>query len=570
MSVTTTFAEHSAASAPCRSTLHDASLRAAPVPFARVPQQSRLFLDYLADPVALRRYYPSAVREHYETAQRVPEVLAHYKTDRTALSAALERLNRGWGASAATLANIAKLRQADSVAVVTGQQAGLFTGPLYTIYKALSTVKLAACLRERGVKAVPVFWIATEDHDFEEVAWAEFICCTCHLHRTAAPLDWHTDAQPVGRVVLDERTEQVIEDLLANLPDSEFRPQVEKLVRAAYVPGRTFGNAFAHLFTALLGEYGIVLFDPLDAELKRLAAPLYAEAARHGAEIAAAGTARSAELVADGYHAQVTITDNSFPLFMIEPDGGRRALTRQSDGRYRTKGGAQSYTAQDLAAWAAREPEKFSPNVTLRAVVQDYLLPTLVYFGGAAEIAYFAQTAETYRILQRPATPILHRASLSFVESHTGRILERFGLELADLFVGLEQLTARIVEEHLSAETAQAFGHAQSQINAELDALQESLRQVDPTLAAALDKGRHKIQYQLDGLRTRYHRAQLTRDEATHRQIERAVTALYPHKGLQERRINVLSLVARHGLYALDWMHDAINLGSDDHQVIYL
>ena len=568
MSVTATLAEH-LPGAPCQSTLDSAGLRAVPLSFARVPHQSRLFLEYLSDPTGLRRYYPSAVNEHFETAARVPEVLAHYHTDRAALGDALERLNRGWGAGTATLENIARLREADCVAVVTGQQAGLFTGPLYTIYKALSTVKLVKCLRERGVKAVPVFWIATEDHDFDEVAWAEFICCNCQLTRVSTPTDWHADGQPVGRVVMDERITNVIEQLLEDLPNSEFRPEVEKLVRAAYVPGRAYGDAFAHLLTELLGAHGLILFDPLDAELKRLTAPMYAAAAHNGAEIAAAGAARSRELVADGYHAQVAITDNSFPLFIFDEAGERRALLRQDDGRYQIKGRDVSYTVPELAEWAAREPERFSPNVTLRAVVQDYLLPTLVYFGGAAEIAYFAQTAETYRILQRPATPILHRASLTFVEHHTGRVLERFGLGLEDLFAGLEQVSGRVVEEHLSVGAAQAFAHAETQIQSELDALQAELRRVDPTLAAALDTGRHKIQYQLEGLRTRYHRAQMKRDEATHRQLERAITALYPHKGLQERRINVLSLVARHGLYALDWIHDAINLGSDDHQVIY-
>jgi bacillithiol biosynthesis cysteine-adding enzyme BshC len=561
--------EHSP-EAPCLSKLEAAGLRAAPLPFARVPQQSRLFLDYLNDATALRNYYPSAVSEHYEVAARAPEVLQNYTVDRARVSDALERLNRGWGAGQATLANIARLREPDAVAVVTGQQAGLFTGPLYTIYKALSTVKLVNCLRERGVKAVPIFWIATEDHDFDEVAWAEYICCNCNLTRSTVPLDWHKEGQMVGRVVMDERINEVLDTVLQDCPDSEFRPDVEKIIRAAYAPGRSFSDAFARMMTDLLGEYGIIFFDPLDAELKSLAAPLYAQAAQKGPEIAAAIETRSRQLVADGYHAQVAANANSFPLFMLDEAGGRRALTRQDDGRYQTKTGGASYTAEELADWAAREPERFSPNVTLRAVAQDYLLPTLCYFGGAAEIAYFAQTAEAYRVLQRPATPILHRASLTFVERHTSRILERFKLDLLDLFGGLEPLLARVVEEHLGVGAARAFDQANAVITAELDALQNELRGIDLTLADALDTGRRKIMYQLEGLRTRYHHAQMRRDEATHRQLERASTALFPHKGLQERRLNIVWLIGRHGRYVVNWIHDAINLGSDDHQIVYL
>jgi bacillithiol biosynthesis cysteine-adding enzyme BshC len=563
------FAEHPL-DAPCQSHLEAAGLRAAPLPFAFEPHQSRLFLDFLNDPVALRRYYPSAVKEHFEVAARAPEVLRNHVVDRAAVADALERLNRGWGAGAATLANIEMLREADSVAVVTGQQAGLFTGPLYTIYKALSTVKLVKCLRERGVKAVPVFWIATEDHDFAEVAWAEYICCNCNLTRADAPLGWHAEGQMVGRVTMDERLNEVLGTVLEDCPDSEFRPEVAEILRAAYQPGRKFGDAFARMMTDLLGEYGLVFFDPLDAELKRLAAPLYAQAAQNAPEIAAAIETRSRQLVAEGYHAQVAANANSFPLFMLDDKGRRRALTRQADGRYQSKTGGASYTAEELAAWAGREPERFSPNVTLRAVAQDYLLPTLVYFGGAAEIAYFAQTAEAYRVLRRPATPIRHRASLTFVERHTSRILERFNLELPDLFAGPETLLKRIVEEYLSADTARAFDHTETAVQKELDALQAELRRVDPTLADALDNGRRKIMYQLEGLRARYHNAQMRRDSDTQRQIERAVTALYPHKGLQERRINIISLLARHGRYAVKWMHDAIDLGSDDHQIVYL
>ncbi|HET7160187.1 MAG TPA: bacillithiol biosynthesis BshC, partial [Burkholderiales bacterium] len=156
----------STAEAACYSTPEESGLHVESLDFDRVPQQSRLFLDYLKDPVALRNFYPSAVRFHHELQQRVPEVLSAYRVDRARVGDALEAMNRRWGAGEATLKNIELLRDADCIAVVSGQQAGLFTGPLYTVYKALSAVKLAGCLQQRNTKAVPVFWIAAEDHDF--------------------------------------------------------------------------------------------------------------------------------------------------------------------------------------------------------------------------------------------------------------------------------------------------------------------------------------------------------------------------------------------------------------------
>lgn len=560
----------STAEIACHSTPEQAGLRVETIPFEQIPQQTRLFLDYLKDPTALKRFYPEAIRTHYEASERRERVLANHKTDRTAVCDALEQMNRAWGASEKALANIGQLREADCIAVVSGQQAGLFTGPLYTIYKALSAVKLAECMAQRGIKSVPVFWIATEDHDFPEVATAEIINRDCVLSSVSVPVTIHPDGLPVGRVVLDETIAASIQSLLAALPKTEFSDDLEKLLHDAYGSGEKFGDAFARLLTALTGQWGLILLDPLDSQLKQVAAPLYADAARKAHDIAIAIVNRSLELEKAGYHAQVAPSENSFPLFWHDENAARHALTRTQSGNYRTKAAGEEHSAEELAQWALREPDRFSPNVTLRAVVQDFLLPTVAYYGGAAEIAYFAQTAEVYRILNRPATPILHRASLTLVERHTWRSLDRYGISLVDFFGGTDHVMARVVKEYLGKETSEAFDHTTRSFNSELDDLQEQLRRVDPTLADALEKGRRKINYQIDGLRTRFNRAQVGRDEAVHRQIERAFDLLYPGKDLQERHINITSLLARHGRYVVDWIYNAIELESNDHEVVYL
>ena len=560
----------STAEAACYSTPEESGLRVETLPFDLIPQQSRLFLDYLKDPVALKKFYPSAVRYHHELAQRVPEVLAAYRVDRDRVCDALEAMNQRWGAGEATLDNIRLLREPDCIAVVSGQQAGLFTGPLYTIYKALSAVKLAGCLRQRNTKAVPVFWIASEDHDFEEVAKAELIGRDCQLKSVEVSTGVHRDGQPVGHVQLDQSIDSVVDQLFELLPNSEFADDMKSLVKKAWQPGRGYAESFATMMTSLLGEYGLIFLDPLDPELKRLAAPLYSEAARRAPEIATAIEQRSAELERDGYHAQVLASSNSFPLFLHDEEGGRHAVTRVESGKYRTKDLSNQYTAEELATMARETPDRFSPNVTLRAVVQDYLLPTIAYYGGAAEIAYFAQTAEVYRVLERPATPILPRSSLTMIERHTGRVLDRYGLTLADFFEGLDPVIKRVVEEHLGTDTAKLFSHAEENVNHELDRLRQELETIDPTLANALDTGRKKINYQIEGLRTRFVRAQINRDEAALRQLQRAFDQLYPHKDLQERHINITSLLARHGTYVIEWIYNAINLESGEHQIVYL
>ncbi len=560
----------STAEPACYSTPEESGLRVESLSFESIPNQSRLFLDYLRDPLSLRQFYPSAVRFHHELPARAAEVLSAHEVERNALCDALLDMNQQWGAGAETLKNIEMLREADCLAVVSGQQAGLFTGPLYTIYKALSAVKLAGCLTQRNTRAVPVFWIATEDHDFPEVAKSEFIGRDCRLANVEVAASIHQEGQPVGRVLLDDSINAVLDQALELLPSSEFLPDLEAIIRDCWTSGRAYGESFARMMTSLLGLHGLIFLDPLDERLKSMAAPLYSRAALEAHEIALAIEARSRELVDAGYHAQVTPSENSFPLFIHDADGARHAMTRNQDGKYSTRQGDAAYTVEELSNLALEQPQRFSPNVTLRAVVQDYLLPTIAYYGGAAEIAYFAQTAEVYRLLQRPITPILPRSSLTMIETHTGRVLERYGLGLPDLFGGLDGVLARVVEEHLGKETATSFIKTEELVNGELDNLREQLRTIDPTLADALETGRRKINYQLEGLRTRFHRAQLTRDEAAQRQLLRAFEQLYPHKELQERHINITSLLARHGRYVIDWIYNAINIGSNDHQVVYL
>ena len=563
----------STAEAACHSTPEESGLRVETLPFERIPHQTKLFLDYQKDPLVLRKFYPAAMRFHHELPQRVPDVLAAHQIDRNKFADALTTMNQRWGATEETLNNINLLREADTVAVVSGQQAGLFTGPLYTVYKALFAVKLARCLQQRNTKVVPVFWIAAEDHDFVEVAKAEIIGRDCQLKHVEVSTDLHRDGQPVGRVILDDSITTIIDQLFELLPNSEFADDMKALVQHAWQPGRGYVDSFATMMTSLLGRYGLIFLDPLDAQMKQLAAPLYSAAARQAPEIANSIEQRSRELESAGYHAQVLATASSFPLFLHDEDGARRALLRVADGKYQAKDTDDTqgqYSVDELAALALNEPQRFSPNVTLRAVVQDYLLPTIAYCGGAAEIAYFAQTAEVYRVLERPATPILPRTSITMVERHTGRVLERYGLTLADFFEGLEPVTKRVVEEHLGAKTARSFDDMEQNVNQELDRLKRELHAIDPTLADALETGRKKIQYQLEGLRTRFVRAQMTRDEAAHRQLQRAADQLYPNKDLQERHINITSLLARHGTYVIEWIYNAINLGSNDHQVVYL
>ena len=540
------------------------------LPFSQIPSQSKLFTDYQTNPLALKKYYPLAVESHTQISQRIPEVLANYKADRSMLCDVLEEMNKSCRASEKTLENIKLLRDDDCVAVVSGQQAGLFTGPLYTIYKALSAAKMTECLIERGYKAVPIFWIATEDHDFEEVSKASVINSEGDLVEVKnEPKRCHENL-PVGYVKLDESIKPTIEELFNDLPHTEFTDELRDFVEKTWASGVDYGDAFARLLTDFLGKYGLIVLCPLDVRLKKLAAPIYVEAIKKSDEIVSALRHRSQELQEAGYHAQVMITEDYFPLFWQAKNRTRHALKKSAQGTFKTKDIEREFTLDNLSELAAEEPQRFSPSVVLRSVVQDYLLPTVCYFGGAAEIAYFAQSAEVYRILERPVTPIFHRQSFTIIEPKHGKTLRKYDLELKDLFAGNENVKSKIVEKYLNQEMAQIFTEVDVNINTALDRLDRNLSLIEPTLAESLANRRRKIAYHISNLRTKFHSEQMRKDEVIKRQIETAFTSLVPNRHLQERTLNVNSFIDRYGFYLIDWIYQAIDLDDKGHRIIYL
>lgn len=554
----------------CPAPSGDVILSVESLPFPEIPGTSKLFAAYQTEPETLSRFYPTNVASYKSTAARVAEVLERHTADRDVLCDALEEMNRKFGAPQKTLENIAMLREVDTVAVVSGQQAGLFSGPLYTIYKALSAVKTAECLRAQGHKAVPVFWIATEDHDFEEVSKTFVLDRDGKIAELKNEPKRCYDDLPVGWIKLDESIKETVDELFAILPVTEHTDELRHLIETSWSPHEYFGDAFGKLLTSLIGKYGVIMLCPLDSRLKRLAAPIYVEAIKRRDEIVVALRQRSDQLVGEGYQAQVFIGDDYFPLFWQSRDGTRHSLKRTETGTFRTKDGSGEFTLVELAEMAEREPMQFSPSVVLRSVVQDHLLPSVCYFGGAAEVAYFAQSGEVYRLLGRPATPIIHRQSFTIVESRHRKTLERYGLEFTGLFAGTEAILSKIVDEYLNSGTAGLIADVEEKINIELNRLDQNLAQIDPTLADNLATRRRKIIYHIGAIRNKFHHSQYRRDVAVRRQVESMFASLLPHNHLQERSLNVLYFLNRYGTGFVDWIYNSVDLDDRSHRIVYL
>ena len=548
----------------CSCSVGEMPVSASCVPFQLIPHTTRLFLDYLAHAPATAEFYPrspnisewveeEASRVHYDAARR----------DRVA--GILERQNRVWESSSKTFANLDRFRRG-ALTIVTGQQVGLFGGPLFSILKALTAVKLAEESTRAGVDCVPVFWLATEDHDLAEVNHVALLSPQGAPERVAVETHGIADA-PVGTIRFGPEIEKAVEQAAALLGEGE----AATWLRESYRPGETLGSAFARLFARMFADWGVILLDPADREFHEIAKPLFRDAIERAPELDAALLARGKELEAAGYHQQVKVTAASTLLFEVR-NGARTVVRRRANGLNggEFQSGREKLSKSQLLERIEAAPQTFNANVLLRPVLQDYLLPTLAYTGGAAEVAYFAQVGVVYEKLLGRVTPVLPRFSATLVEPKAERILSRYGLQLPDVFHGPDKVREAIACRSLPPDLQKRFSEAYASVEQSMTALRDSVGKLDSTLIRSSDKTRMAMWYQVNRLHRRAARAEILRNEVIARHTDTVCNALWPHKALQEREIAGLSLVAKYGPGLLATLYGAIHSDCHDHQVISL
>jgi bacillithiol biosynthesis cysteine-adding enzyme BshC len=536
------------------------------LPFAQVPHTTRLFLDFLAYSPSVRPFYPHSPY-FAEWFQERAGQLKYDPARRESVAGILERQNRFWEASPQTLANLSRLRQG-AAAIVTGQQVGLLGGPMFAIYKALSAVKLAEEATAAGIDAVPVFWLATYDHDLAEVNHVSLPGADGGLRRLTTSSHGIAGA-PVSEVRLGEEIVPVVEEAAALLGDSE----VTQFLRESYRPGESLGTAFARFYARLFAAYGVIVLDASDPELHRVAEPIYRAAVEKAPEIAEALLARGRDLEAAHYHQQVKVTSSSVLLFTLK-DGVRTPIQRRANGEEVFLIGGEpapeKLSSSQLLDRISGAPEKFSANVLLRPVVQDFLLPTLAYAGGAAEAAYFSQAGAVYEKITGRVTPIVPRFSATLVEPKVQRWLRQYEITVSDALQGNEGLRRKLAAHALPPDLQAAFERAAQSVEESFSGLHQALAQLDPTLIEASKTGSSKVRYQLERLREKAMAAELRRSETVSRHADAIGQALYPDDTLQERGIAGAYFVARYGSELLKNLLEAMRTECLDHQILQL
>jgi bacillithiol biosynthesis cysteine-adding enzyme BshC len=505
--------------------------------FCQLPHQPKLFLDYLDHFEKVKSFYahPPAMSAVTRSARRLD-----YPGDRRAeVTSILRNQNMALGAGAESLSNLDRLENG-AVAVVTGQQVGLFSGPAYSVYKALTAVQIAKELTRAGIPAVPVFWMATEDHDLDEVRHATWFD-NGKLVRFELPAVAET-RRPVGRIPLGAEIEPLVKEA-AELLLNQGSDLLAQYLIESYRPGETYGSAFGKLFARLFAQQGLILMDPLEAGLHRVAAPLYQHALAERDVLNEKLLQRGKDLDRAGFDAQVKVTPRSTLLFRL--DGvGRQVITASAE---KFQAGEKTWGREELVHLTHSEPEKFSPNALFRPVVQDFLLPTAAYIGGPAEISYFAQSEVVYRQLLGRMPVMLPRSGFTLVGAKANKLLRRYGLSVEDVWAGSQGLRHKMERQSVPGSLSKNFDASQKQIAKMLAQLGKQIEKLDPTLKGTVERARKRIEYHIEKLRRKAGRAQDQKSGLIAAHEQHLESLLNPHKVLQERELCLLPFLARWG-----------------------
>ncbi|HEY2353170.1 MAG TPA: bacillithiol biosynthesis cysteine-adding enzyme BshC [Candidatus Acidoferrum sp.] len=507
----------------------------------RLPHQPKLFLEYLDKFSRVEAFYAHPPK--MSVVSRLARELDFPVDRRREVAAILRNQNIAFGAGPAALENLNRLEEG-AVAIVSGQQVGLFSGPAYSFYKALTAIQLAAESTRAGKDTVPIFWMATEDHDIDEVrhvGW--FQDGELKRFELPAPDSAEYAGHPVGKVLLGPQVEEQVHQA-ADLLTKQGSVLLARLLLECYSPRETYGSAFAKLFARLFSQQGLILLDPLDPGLHRIATPLYRQAIEDRDELNEKLLQRGKQLDSAGFAPQVKVTAKSTLLFFTG-DGPRHPVVAGNGSKFQA--GPKQWNKGDLLDAIQSAPQNFSPSALLRAVVQDYLLPTVAYIGGAAEISYFAQSEVVYKRLLGRMPVILPRPGFTIVDTKAAKLLHTYKLKVEDIWAGPQEVRRRMELVSVPQTVSRDFDRNHAQLVKMLDRLKEQLEKLDPTLQGAAETARKKIDYQLDKLRRKTGRSQdgkaglLSSHEAFLEQL------LYPHKTLQSRELCLLPFLARWG-----------------------
>ncbi len=516
------------------------------VPLEHVPGTPRITQTFLRSFEEVSFFYtwkPSLTLDWLAVAQR-PRAFA---ADRNRVADVLERQNRAFGMGTKTFENIKSLREPDTVAAVTGQQMGYLGGPLFVAYKALTATVLAEQIESKtGLRCVPVFYFVSEDHDFEEVRHARILDTNFDLRILSLPEDRRR--VPISARALPENVLEHLEQLSSCLPQTDFTGELLEQLRESYTPGTTLNVAFGKWASNLLADLGVIFLDPSDPELKKLALDLFLRELESSPSSKALQQ-RDEQIKAAGFERQIQTRGGRLNFFYLE---GERHTIFDDGEQVSIPSLGRTFERKEFAQHLETAPEKISPNVVLRPLFQDALVPTVVYVGGPGEIAYYAQLSAVYEAFGGKMAVIWPRPGFTLLEPGVRRYLEKLGVEPTRIWERGMQLATELAQQALPKEITEGFAQLRDVLATRWSHVVRHAVEIDPTLEGYLEGAKGRIFKILSDSEKKIAAAQRRRDEVRTRQTKAVVNSIAPLNTPQERVLAGLPFLAKHGkeLYA--------------------
>lgn len=537
--------------------------------FCDLPGQQNLFLDYLYEFENVSEYYKHNFRDKEQYKKIFQNITESNNKVNLNLPGLIESQYADILPSAKTQKNIEAFSKNNTLAVVTGQQIGILGGPLYTFYKIITTIKLSDHLNSRydEYNFVPVFWLESDDHDFNEIRSINVFNNDNNVENIGYKEEIGQDEvkKSVGFLKLEDSINDVFSAIKENLRDTEFKTPLLENLESIYSVGKPLKTAFRQLLHALFDEHGLVMIDPQENSVKELLKPIFKKEINDFREHTKSLVEVSAKLE-EIYVAQAKI--NPVNLFFSTDDG--RYSIDPVDNDFRLKRKRKSFTRDELLDLIENEPERFSPNVLLRPICQDYILPTAIYVAGPAEISYFAQVSLLYKFFNIENPIIYPRCSATLLEANIKKTLEKYEVTLGDIFLGVEDVKKRVVDSLTENKVDDIFSEALDEIEIAFDKLKEKLFEFDKTIADTSKKYRGKIFNSLNELKGKAEQAQSQKFEVTLRQLDRAGNLLFPNGQLQERIVNYIYYTNKYGDDFLNKIFNDLEIDKFEHQIIEL
>lgn len=537
------------------------------IPTHDLPGLSPLVHDYFYAYEKVSEFFSGNFRDPTAFSRQLEKVRSR-DLPRKRLTAVLKEQNLSYGCGVQTIENIDTFTQEGTCAVVTGQQVGLFLGPLYTVFKALTAIKLSESLNRNSPGCfVPIFWLASNDHDFAEINHITLL----EKENRIKDIQYHEHSlglkTPVSRIVLTPEISNCLRQLDDFIRDSEFKPEILQQLGTAYRPGRSLVEAFAQWMTRLFKSYGLIFIDPEHPDLKDLGRDVFFTEIAQKSPSTRCVLETSQKLAQKNYSPQIRLHQGILNVFLAEQE---RQTIQFGETGYSIKGTSKTFQKNELLELLEKQPHLFSPNVLLRPLYQDELLPTFVYVGGPGEIAYFAQMKEAYKEFKLPMPIIYPRKSLTLIEKSVDKGLKAYSLKVQDIWRDVDAKIDKIAKEETPASLKKAIQTAASHLDKDLKEIRKQTLAFEPELERTVELTVRKIHHQISLLEKKIHKASKKRNTIMMQRIRHAKNSLYPNRHFQERVFNITPFLVKYGFALIHRLYKAVDIEHHDHQILKL